>query len=324
MYFIPRPQISFSTITECLNALLNVNNQNRDFIARNLATIVPSIIPWLFHNMGTRGNRIRQLSLKFLLPLTSSALPVLADNAGLLLNWYANNQLLPSHPLAAFLGLFFRSGIKWNVADFTGKICDAFGALPGSSIDSMVTSLWIKLATPLLSIRVNVLFTASCEILTNNFISQEKDITLSDKRVLTFLVNAHRHSFEDESAREMWCSLFAAWSSSDPTILASVLNPLDLEEMSEVDLETIRFLLQTLRFELPSLLEEMKHWIRLWVGSWNKSRNIATLDKFRHVLQEPYLASGVWEFASSELTACGFVQTESSKQARNISHSIKN
>ena len=101
-------------------------------------------------------------SLKSSTRIISSVLPVLADNAGPVLNYYTNNELLPSHPLSTFLGLFIQAGVTWNIADFTVKILNAFDTLPGSSIDSMVTSLWIKLATTLLSIRVNLLFTAVC------------------------------------------------------------------------------------------------------------------------------------------------------------------
>ena len=91
--------------------------------------------------------------------------------------------------------------------------------------------------------------------------------------------------------------------------------------MSEVDLETIRFLLETLRFELPALLNELKQWIRLWIGSWNRSRNMAALDNFRHALDETFFALDVWELTSSELTTCGFVQTESATPVNNISDS---
>ena len=61
-----RPVLSLSTVCESLNTVLNLNHRNSGFILRNLATIIPAIIPWLFYH---EVERTRELSLNFLKPL---------------------------------------------------------------------------------------------------------------------------------------------------------------------------------------------------------------------------------------------------------------
>ena len=108
----------------------------------------------------------------------------------------------------------------------------------------------------------------------------------------------------------MWGSLIVARSKWDPTILASVLNPRGLKEESDVNPETIRFVLKMLRFELPDLWLQLQYWIQRWSGSWIENKNAAKLAKL-HLLLKEELTTDLWELAISELNTCCLVQSES-------------